>query len=141
MCQDPVLKSRANVLVSILVADLVFLRTAWSLYTQAVGYFLKSRHPDANICDDCLARKKEDETLAKRPITSTIASTDISEQDIEMRHPPAQRPSAGQHESTQNLLTHRSEEVVSLLGASEDVNHHETDWKNLATTHTSSLGS
>lgn len=46
----------ANVLVSILVADLVFLRAAWSLYNLIVGYFLKSRHPDANICDDCLAR-------------------------------------------------------------------------------------
>ncbi|THX67413.1 hypothetical protein D6D05_09840 [Aureobasidium pullulans] len=56
MCQVPVLNYWANVLVSILVADLVFLRAAWSLYNLIVGYFLKSRHPDANICDDCLAR-------------------------------------------------------------------------------------
>ncbi|KAG2167876.1 hypothetical protein JADG_007615 [Aureobasidium aubasidani] len=120
MCQDPVLKSWANVFVSILVADLVFLRAAWSLYNLIVGYFLKSRHPDANICDDCLARKKEDETLAKKPTTTiTIASTNISEEVIELDHLPAQRPSAGQHESTQSLLTHRNEESQSLLEVEE----------------------
>ncbi|THX69513.1 hypothetical protein D6D04_10260 [Aureobasidium pullulans] len=141
-CQKPQLKSPANIFISTLIADLVLLRTAWFLYNLVVSYFLKSRHPDANICDDCLARRKEDETLAEQPTTTnTIASTDISEQDIEMNHLAAQRPSAGQHESTQNLLTHRSEEVISLLGTNEDIDHHETDSKNLATTHTSSLGS
>ncbi|THY70813.1 hypothetical protein D6C95_10305 [Aureobasidium pullulans] len=120
MCQEPMLKSWANVIVSILVADLVFLRAAWSLYNLIVGYFLKSRHPDANIYDDCLARKKEEDSLAKQPTTTnTIASTDISEQDIEMKHLPAQRPSAGQHESTQSLLTHRNEESQSLLEVEE----------------------
>ncbi|TIA66760.1 hypothetical protein D6C76_09077 [Aureobasidium pullulans] len=120
MCQEPVMKSWANVIVSILVADLVFLRTAWSLYNLIVGYFLKSRHPDANICDDCLARKKEDESLAKKPTTtSTIASTGMSEEVIEMNHLPAQRPSAGQYESTQSLLTHRNEESQSLLEVEE----------------------
>lgn len=139
MCQDPVLKSWANVFVSILVADLVFLRTAWSLYNLIVSYFLKSRHPDANICDDCLARKKEDETLAKQPTTtSTIASTGMSEEVIEMNHLPAQRPSAGQYESTQSLLTHRNEESQSLLEVEE---RHATNDTGPSVVRTSPLGS
>ncbi|THZ23198.1 hypothetical protein D6C89_05634 [Aureobasidium pullulans] len=139
MCQEPVLKSWANVIVSILVADLVFLRTAWSLYNLIVGYFLKSRHPDANICEDCLARKKEEDSLAKQPTTTnTIASTDISEQDIEMKHLPAQRPSAGQYESTQSLLTHRNEESQSLLEVEE---RHATNDTGPSVVRTSPLGS
>jgi hypothetical protein len=139
MCQEPMLKSWANVLVSILVADLVFLRAAWSLYNLIVGYFLKSRHPDANICEDCLARKKEEYSLAKQPTTTnTIASTDISEQDIEMKHFPAQRPSAGQYESTQSLLTHRNEESQSLLEVEE---RHATNDTGPSVVRTSPLGS
>ncbi|KEQ81777.1 hypothetical protein M438DRAFT_337746 [Aureobasidium pullulans EXF-150] len=139
MCQNPVLKSWANVFVSILVADLVFLRTAWSLYNLIVGYFLKSRHPDANICDDCLARKKEEDSLAKKPTTtSTIASTGMSEEVIEMNHLPAQRPSAGQHESTQSLLTHRNEESQSLL---EVEGRHGTNDTGPLVVRTSPLGS
>ena len=138
MCQDPVLKSWANVFVSILVADLVFLRAAWSLYNLIVGYFLKSRHPDANICEDCLARKKEEDSLAKQPTTSTIASTGMSEEVIEMNHLPAQRPSAGQYESTQSLLTHRNEESQSLLEVEE---RHATNDTGPLVVRTSPLGS
>ncbi|KAG9843829.1 hypothetical protein KCU98_g7552, partial [Aureobasidium melanogenum] len=61
VCQQPQLKPPFNIFISILVADLVFLRTAWTLYNFTVGYYLKSRQPDANICDGCLARKREDD--------------------------------------------------------------------------------
>lgn len=139
MCQGPVMKPRANVFVSILVADLVFLRTAWPLYNLIVSYFLKSRYPDPNICDDCLARKKEEDSLAKKPTTtSTIASTGMSEEVIELDHLPAQRPSAGQHESTKSLLTHRNEESQSLLEVEE---RHGTNDTGPLVVRTSPLGS
>ena len=60
-CQVPRLKSGANIFISVLVADLVLLRAAWTLYNYVVDYFLKSRHPDANLCGGCCVQRERDE--------------------------------------------------------------------------------
>jgi hypothetical protein len=60
VCQVPRLKSGANIFISILIADLVLLRAAWTLYNYIVDYFLKTRHPDANLCLGCVERNRDD---------------------------------------------------------------------------------
>lgn len=111
MCQQSQLKPGFNIFVSILVADLVFLRTAWSLYNFIVAYFLKSRHPDANICDECLARKEEDdvEVKGKKETIHTDKRHGFDEHTIELDYlgppsPPTRRDDQG---SAQSLLTHQ----------------------------------
>jgi hypothetical protein len=59
-CQVPRLKSGANIFISILVADLVLLRAAWTLYNYLVDWFLKTRHSDANLCLGCVQRNRDD---------------------------------------------------------------------------------
>lgn len=109
-CQKPQPKSPLNIFISILVADLVLLRAAWSLYNLIVGYYLKDRHPESNVCDDCLARKGEDEVRAIAPVLPEITKMDNSdEHTIELDEfgpasPPAQQDD---QQSLQSLLTHR----------------------------------
>jgi hypothetical protein len=61
-CQVPHLKSGFNIFISILVADLVLLRVAWTLYNFIVTYLLNSRHPDANLCLGCLESGRNGDT-------------------------------------------------------------------------------
>ncbi|KAH0350079.1 hypothetical protein KCU81_g2833, partial [Aureobasidium melanogenum] len=106
MCRQPQLKPPFNIFVSILVADLVFLRTAWSLYNSIVAYFLKSRHPDANICDECLARKKVE---GKEETAHVDKVYGFDEHTIELDYLGAPSVAARRNDqgSTQSLLTHR----------------------------------
>ncbi|KAG9743041.1 hypothetical protein KCU73_g8511, partial [Aureobasidium melanogenum] len=112
MCRQPQLKPPFNIFISILVADLVFLRTAWSLYNFMVAYFLKSRHPDANICNECLARKKEDDVEVVEEKEDPVhynKSHGVDEHTIELDYlgppsPPTRRDDQG---SAQSLLIHR----------------------------------
>ncbi|KAG9657672.1 hypothetical protein KCU95_g5580, partial [Aureobasidium melanogenum] len=111
LCRQPQLKPPFNIFISILVADLVFLRTAWSLYNLVVSHFLKSRHPEANICDECLARKKEDDAQiqGKGETAHDNKSHGFDEHTIELDYlgpssPPTRRDDQG---DAQSLLTHR----------------------------------
>lgn len=124
LCQKPHLRSPTNIFVSILVADLVLLRAAWSIYNLVVGYFLKSRHPGTNTCDGCLARKKEDETMIKTPtINSNITAEGSSRQSIELNQFASPRSSIGQQESTCDPLTHQHDEAQLLLETSQTMHH------------------
>ncbi|KAG9596134.1 hypothetical protein KCU77_g4487, partial [Aureobasidium melanogenum] len=111
MCQQPQLKAPFNIFISILVADLVFLRTAWSLYNLVVGYFLKRRHTDANVCDECLARKKADDAeVEKREETAhSDRALEVEEHTIELDYlgPPSPDIHRDDQSSAQSLLTHR----------------------------------
>ena len=53
LCQVPKLKSAGDILMSVLLADLVFLSLAWRLFTLGVDYFL-DKQPSANYCEGCL---------------------------------------------------------------------------------------
>ncbi|KAG9514337.1 hypothetical protein KCV07_g8224, partial [Aureobasidium melanogenum] len=112
VCQQPQIKPPFNVFISILVADLVFLQTAWSLYNLVVGYFLKSRHPDANICDECLARKTADEVVKQEGEDGTAHGDKmpgVGEHTIELDYlgPPSPSARRDDQSSAQSLLTHR----------------------------------
>ena len=53
LCQVPKLKPIGSMLVSVIVADLVFLQALWLIVTFLTTFFLERRHPQANYCDGC----------------------------------------------------------------------------------------
>jgi hypothetical protein len=53
LCQVPKLKPMGSMLVSVVVADLVFLQALWLIVTFLITFFLERRHPQANYCDGC----------------------------------------------------------------------------------------
>jgi hypothetical protein len=61
LCQVPKLKSKGSLIVSIIVADLVFLQALWMVFTWIVTFFLERRHPEAKFCPGCAAQLKSDE--------------------------------------------------------------------------------
>lgn len=56
LCQIPVRKPWGSLLVSILVADLVFLQVFWKVLNWAVALGLERKHPGAGYC---LGREKK----------------------------------------------------------------------------------
>ena len=54
LCQVPKLKSAGDILMSVLLADLVFLSLAWRLFTVGVGFFFLDKRPTSNYCEGCL---------------------------------------------------------------------------------------
>ena len=51
LCQVPKLKSAGDILMSVLLADLVFLSLAWKLFTLGVDHFGLNKQPTANYCE------------------------------------------------------------------------------------------
>lgn len=80
LCQIPKLKSTGSLIVSIVVADLVFLQAFWTIFTFTTTYFLTRRHPEAMSCATCTRKRvtyTEDEdgpVLDNRMIISETGS-------------------------------------------------------------------
>lgn len=55
LCQVPQLKSTSNLIVAILVANLVLLRTVWQLFKFSVEAYLSRSRPNAMLCEGCAA--------------------------------------------------------------------------------------
>jgi hypothetical protein len=53
LCQVPRRKAIPNLIISVLVADLVFLQAVWQLYKLAVDSLLKKKIPDSQWCEGC----------------------------------------------------------------------------------------
>ncbi|KAJ9664404.1 hypothetical protein H2198_000333 [Neophaeococcomyces mojaviensis] len=56
ICQVPKVKSTGNLIVSILIADLVFLQALWNIFKLVVDAWVLPRNPDTNVCQGCLAK-------------------------------------------------------------------------------------
>ncbi|KAK8130780.1 hypothetical protein PG999_003160 [Apiospora kogelbergensis] len=54
VCQVPRLRSTGSLVVALLVADLVFLKAAWSLYTLTAGWWLGRQARTSAWCRGCL---------------------------------------------------------------------------------------
>lgn len=63
LCQVPVRKPWGNLVTSILVADLVFLRALWSLIGVAASYFAKRKTTTGNVCEACVKRAENTEGI------------------------------------------------------------------------------
>ena len=53
VCQVPKIKSAGTLLLSVLIADLVFLQALWKLFTLLVDYGMIRRQPEMRMCDGC----------------------------------------------------------------------------------------
>ena len=56
LCQVPQLKSATSLIISILVADLVFLQALWKIFNLAVSFWLERKQPEAKYCLGCEKR-------------------------------------------------------------------------------------
>jgi hypothetical protein len=72
LCQVPRRKALPNLIVSVLVADLVFLQATWQIYKLAVEYFFVKRIPRSQWCEGC---KASAETF---PLTQTTSREDLN---------------------------------------------------------------
>jgi hypothetical protein len=72
LCQVPRRKAVPNLIISVLVADLVFLQAVWQLYKLAVDRFLKKRMPESQWCEGC---KDSSEVI---PLGSRLSEDDSS---------------------------------------------------------------
>lgn len=57
LCSVPQRKSTGSLLISLTVADLVFLQTVWLLFTFAICFIMRRRDPTTDHCEGCLERR------------------------------------------------------------------------------------
>ncbi|KAJ9149492.1 hypothetical protein NKR23_g4358 [Pleurostoma richardsiae] len=55
LCQAPQQKPLGDLILSVLLADLVFLQALWMLFKLAVGWWMGRRYEDVNYCEACQA--------------------------------------------------------------------------------------
>ena len=58
-CQVPQLKSTGSLLISIVVADLVFLQVLWKVFNMVVTLGMERHHPDSKHCEGCAKKEEE----------------------------------------------------------------------------------
>ena len=99
LCSVPHRKSIGNLIISILVADLVLLKTAWAVYTFIVGKIFL-RGPTANYCPGCLSRSGP--SAATRRYLAKLPSLDMATtKSSSTMYEPMQQ---GAMDSTENLV-------------------------------------
>lgn len=105
-CQVPELKSRFNIFISIVVADLVLLRVAWTLYNYVVCHFLKIRHLDANLCLGCLERGPADGAgTGEVETVDACEETEYQGRDVELVDLGRDHDEPADQQTLQKLLT------------------------------------
>ena len=82
LCQVPVQKPIGAIFISVLLADLVFLHTAWQVYKFGVNQFLKrsTKHSDYSHCEGCS--------------TAVVKEIEDLEVDVSTRNRPVKRGDA-----------------------------------------------
>jgi hypothetical protein len=108
LCQIPLPKSRFSIFISILVADLVFLRVAWTLYNFFVCYYLKYRHKDTNMCLGCAERYQDDIGTRELGIVDNAGEdTSLHGEVIELTDLARDHEEQADEQSLQKLLTRK----------------------------------
>lgn len=85
LCQVPRMRSTSSLLLAVLVANLVFLQTAWQLYKWLCEYFLTHHYSDANWCHGCLNRPAESQSGCPVETTTTKKYVPVRQREIEVR--------------------------------------------------------
>jgi len=79
LCQVPVRKSIGSLIISILVADLVFLQALWKILNWVVTLGLERRHPEARYCIGCAKQLPHDgHELVNKTISRTLSRESCS---------------------------------------------------------------
>ena len=74
LCQIPTRKSAGSLLLSLLVADIVFLQAAWTILNFITLKVLERNAPTAHYCAGCLAQKQDNVELLS-PYASSSKDT------------------------------------------------------------------
>lgn len=77
-------KPWASLIIAILVADLVFLRTLWAVVTMVSTYFTKRQDPLANTCETC-ARSLQQVAEPSHEPGLTDSTSDLKLRDLNDR--------------------------------------------------------
>ncbi|KAH8882282.1 hypothetical protein GQ53DRAFT_459974 [Thozetella sp. PMI_491] len=84
LCQVPQRKPLGELILSLLIADLVFLRASWALFKLAVESFMMWRDPDVYSCKRCLERSKR-EARARCTCKSCVEEAEWEDARQELR--------------------------------------------------------
>jgi hypothetical protein len=109
LCQIPQRKPWGSLITSVLVADLVFLRTLWAIVTFVASYFTKRRDPTANSCDTCMRafdadiRPQERKEAYLPEPGSTFAADDEQQSQHNSLLGDGQRPESETHAERSTL--------------------------------------
>lgn len=82
LCNVPQRKPWSELVVSILIADLVFMRALWSIFTLATSSWVKSKDKTGNWCEGCVkvaALQDEDKQEERPNVDSRNASSQVLE--------------------------------------------------------------
>lgn len=84
LCQVPRMRSPGSLLLAVLVADLIFLQTAWQLYKLVCEKLLARRYPDANLCHGCLNGPVETQLAQTVETTTRKTYLPVQQREIEV---------------------------------------------------------
>ncbi|USP74993.1 hypothetical protein yc1106_02267 [Curvularia clavata] len=85
LCQVPRMRSPGTLLLAILVADLVFLQTAWQLYKFLCEFLLTRRYPEANWCHGCSDKPAASQLMHPVGTADGKHYSLVQQRDIEVR--------------------------------------------------------
>jgi hypothetical protein len=100
ICQTPQLKSTGNLIVSILVADLVLLQTAWVIFKLLVGYFCIKRESSS----ECTCAAESHHAGSSHLANADLASSDTEMAPLRARNKTKRVPFHRRTSSQQNLV-------------------------------------
>jgi hypothetical protein len=116
LCQVPQRKPWGSLITSVLVADLVFLRTLWAIISFIARHFAQRHDPLANSCETCLRRfdVDGDYTDDKHVSASASGRGSIS---LSGDHPGSQYILLGEHTSETPNTNTTSEQNTEMIVA------------------------
>ncbi|KAI3391802.1 hypothetical protein diail_6792 [Diaporthe ilicicola] len=82
-CQVPHMRSAGSLIIAIIVADLVFLQSAWQLYKFVCGYWVGRKDKDSDVCSGCLNRPSGPLTVESREIISGKDYERVAQHEID----------------------------------------------------------
>jgi hypothetical protein len=77
LCQTPTLKSAGSLILSVLVADLVFLNAAWVLLNWFAVKKLEGSKPTAHYCEGCAESIEELAEIGRESQTNNKERTQV----------------------------------------------------------------
>lgn len=82
LCQTPTLKSAGSLILSVLVADLVFLNAAWVLLNWFAVKKLEGAKPTVHYCDGCVGSIADLAEIGREPQTQNRDETRVHEYEL-----------------------------------------------------------
>lgn len=101
LCQVPQRKAAANLIVSVLVADLVFLQATWNIYKLIVDYFFVGKLDNHSWCEGCDRRAEAAEGI---PLTEIGSEAESSGVEIQQPEVPLGQGSIGTQGSARSIV-------------------------------------